>query len=102
MSIVFLVVRNYAGLLGSADIELVVKDVDGGIPREQRRDLALVAARAIFIDLRYNYTATVGKQVFIIHSYSEPARSYVARASALDIQTKCSLSGSDSMSLTSF
>ncbi len=56
--------RDHAGLLGSADIELVVT-APHSISREQRKDVGLVAARVIFVDLRYKYTAIIGRQVSI-------------------------------------
>ena len=33
------------------------------ISKAQKKNLGLVAARAVFVDLRFTYTATVGRQV---------------------------------------
>ncbi|BDA40529.1 hypothetical protein COCOBI_01-1820 [Coccomyxa sp. Obi] len=57
--------RNHAGLLGSADIELVVTTQDT-ISKAEKKSLGLVAARAVFVDLRFTYTATIGRQVITL------------------------------------
>lgn len=55
--------RDHKGLLGSADIELVVTAPQGTISKAMRKELGYEVARAVFVDLRYTYTATFGKRV---------------------------------------
>lgn len=51
-------------MAGSADIVLCIA-ADGPILHTQRRDIAAMATKAVFDDLRYAYTAAISKQVML-------------------------------------